>query len=317
MVSAGGDSPRLAVVGHLVCDRIVLPGGETTEALGGVSYNIAALTSLMKAGRLLPVCEVGEDIKSVLPETFGKSPVFDDSAVKYTSLPNVVNTLVYDSSGSRQEWNSRKPEPLSLVNIPENVDAVLFNFISGDDVTLDELEAFRKRFDGITYCDFHSLALGRSRAGKRFFRTHPRWREYLSPMDVVQMNLAEFATIADARGTMREAASRIGIVHENGPETVIITMGKGGFLLSENSGKEIYHVPAVQIPDEVDTTGCGDTLAAALIYHFTVSGDISQSAANANMHAAAKATFSGIDGFADIDRIISSLGPPVEPVRIF
>ncbi len=317
MTSSRDDGPGLAVVGHLVYDRIVLPGGNTTEALGGVSYNIATLTSIMERGRLLPVCEIGEDIRGVFREAFGKSRVLDDAAIEYTALPNVVNTLVYDDSGQRQEWNSRKPRSLSLRKIDGDIDAVLFNFISGDDVELDELAAFRSRFDGIAFCDFHSLALGRGRGGKRFFRTHPRWREYLSPMDMVQMNLAEFATMAGSvRGMISEIASRAAMIHEIGPETVLITLGREGFVLSIDSGQQVYHIPAIDIVQEVDSTGCGDTLAASLVYHYVVSGDVLEAAIKANLWAAAKATFTGTDGFKNMETILSGLGPPRDPVRI-
>lgn len=317
MVLARDDSPGLAVVGHLVYDRIVFPGGGTTEALGGISYNIAALTSMMAGGRLLPVCEIGEGIRGIFLEAFGPYQVLDTSAVKYTTLPNVVNTLVYDQSGERQEWNSRKPGPLSLKDIPGDMDAVLFNFISGDDVALDELGAFRRGFGGIAYCDFHSLALGRGRGGKRFFRRHPRWNEYLSPMDVVQMNLAEFATIAGpVEKVVSEIVSRLAMIHEAGPEIIVITMGSEGFLLSVGSGENVYHMPAVEISGEVDSTGCGDALAAAMMYYYTISGDILQAAVKANLRAAAKAMFTGIEGFKEMERIISTLGPPAEPLRV-
>jgi hypothetical protein len=317
MISDRNDLPGLAVIGHLVYDRIVLRGGKTTQALGGISYNIAALTSMMECGRLLPVCEIGEDIRGVFAEVLGPSRVLDISAIEYTDLPNVVNTLVYDDSDQRQEWNSRKPRSLSLKGIPDDMDAVLFNFISGDDVELDELAAFRSRFDGIACCDFHSLALGRGPGGKRFFRRHPRWREYLSPVDVVQMNLAEFATIAGPLGdNVSEVASRIAVIHDCGPGIAIITMGRRGFVLSIDSGKKVHHIPAIEIPHEVDSTGCGDTLAASMMYYYALSGDILQAAVRANLRAAAKATFTGIDGFINLDTIINGLGPPVEPIRI-
>lgn len=317
MISNRRERPRLAVVGHLVYDRIIFPGGKTTEALGGISYNMAALAGIIKEGRLLPVCEIGEDIKGVFRGAFGSTRSLDSSGLKYTSLPNVVNTLVYDDKGDRQEWNSRKPRPLRLAHVAADFDAVIFNFISGDDVTLDEIRTFRRRFDGLIFCDFHSLALGRGSDGRRFFRKHPRWDEYLSPMDMVQMNLAEFATIAGpVKESAVDVASRLSIIHHHGPETVILTMGRKGFLLSIGAGSEVYSIPAIEIPDEVDSTGCGDTLAAAIVYYYTVSGDILQAAMKANLHAAAKATFSGIDGFKRIDGIIDSLGRPTEPVRI-
>jgi hypothetical protein len=311
------DSPRIAVAGHLVYDEITFPGGETTIALGGISYNIAALAALMAQGKIIPVCEIGLDIKDLVFGTFGSYEVFDKSAIKMTSLPNVINRLVYDNQGNRNEWNSRRPQPLLLEAIPDDIDALLLNFISGNDVTLEELRRFPGRFGGIVYCDFHSLALGHDQDGRRYHRRHPDWQEYLSHVDIIQMNLAELATIVghDSGGKLQIAAD-CRILHQAGPETALITMGKDGVLLSNQSGDQAFHIPASDVPAVVDTTGCGDTLAAAMTYHYIVSGDLLRSAVKANRYAAAKATFSGVDGFLRMDEILGNIGEGPEPVRL-
>lgn len=311
------DFPRIAVVGHLVYDEITFPGGEATTALGGISYNIAALAALMAQGKILPVCEIGFDIKDLVFETFGSYEVFDKSAIKMTSLPNVVNRLVYDEKGNRDEWNSRRPPPLSLERVAGDIDALLLNFISGDDVALDELKRFRERFGGIIYCDFHSLALGHDRDGKRYYRKHPDWREYLSLVDMVQMNKAELVTLVGRQTeNTGQVAADCRTLHQAGPETALITMGKGGILLSVKSGDQAFHIPSLDVPAVVDTTGCGDTLAAAMIYHYIVSGDLLQAAVKAIRYAAAKATFIGVDGFRRMDEILGNIGEAPEPVRL-
>ncbi len=310
------DFPEIAIAGHLVYDERTLPCGETSTALGGISYNIAALMSIMAGGRLLTICEIGFDVEDKVFQTFGSYKVFDGSAIRITSLPNVVNQLVYDNQGNRDEWNSRRPLPLSLDGIADDIDALLLNFISGDDVTLDELRRFRKRFGGIVYCDYHSLSLGHGRDGKRYYRKHPDWHNYLSYVEIVQMNKTELSTIV---GHQSEEKSQIAadcrIIHEAGPETVLITMGKEGVLLSIRSGRQVFHIPSLNVI-EVDSTGCGDTLAAIMMYQYVMSGDILQSALTANRYAAAKATFTGLDGFRRMDEILNGIGEAAEPVRL-
>lgn len=311
------NSPRIAVAGHLVYDEITFPDGETTTAPGGISYNIAALTAMMTGGRLFPVCEIGVDIKNLVFEIFGSCEVFNKSAIRITSMPNVVNRLVYDKQGNRDEWNSRRPQPLSLDMIPHDFDALLLNFISGSDVTLDELRRFRGRFGGIVYCDFHSLALGHDREGKRHYRKHPDWEEYLSYVDIIQMNKAELSTIVGHESeAVAQIAADCSMLHEAGPETALITMGKAGVLLSIHSGDQVFHIPSINVSVVVDTTGCGDTLAAAMIYHYILSGDLLQSAVIANRYGAAKATFTGLDGFRRMDEILNDIGEAAEPVRL-
>lgn len=310
------ESPRIAVAGHLVYDEITFADGETTKAPGGISYNIAALTAMMTGGRLLAICEIGVDIKDLVFEAFGYE-VFDKSAITITPLPNVVNRLVYDKQGNRDEWNSRRPQPLSLDMIPDDFDALLLNFISGNDVTLDELKRFRQRFGGIVYCDFHSLALGHDTDGKRNYRKHPDWREYLSYVDMVQMNRAELSTIIGRESEVNsQLAADCNILHDAGPQAALITLGKDGVLLSIQPGDQAYHIPSLDLPMVADTTGCGDTMAAAMTYHYIISCDILKSAVMANRYATAKATFSGLDGYKRMDEILDHIGNAAEPVRL-
>jgi len=308
---------QIAAAGHLAADEIIYSDGEKISAPGGISYNLAALLSIMKRGKIIPVCEIGFDIEELFNEYFGKYDIIDSSAVRKTPLPNVVNRLVYDSDGSRNEWNSRIPDQLFLEKLDNKVDAVLMNFISGDDFGVDELTRFRERYGGIIFCDYHSLALGRDSEGKRYFRKHPEWDRYLSQVDIAQMNIAELATISGVEGlSFGNIIAVCSLIHNLGPDICIITLGRNGVVLSMNKGKEVNHIPPVIVHNEIDPTGCGDTFAAVFLHDYLLSGDPLQSAAVANRYAAAKVTFAGLDGFKRINSILEGLGPDAEPVKI-
>jgi sugar/nucleoside kinase (ribokinase family) len=310
-------SPRIAVAGHLVADEIIYPGGEKISAPGGISYNLAGLLSVMEKGLIIPVCEIGYDMVEPFDNYFASHDIIDSSKIRKTPLPNVVNRLVYDSDGNREEWNSRIPENLSLDEVGDDIDAVLMNFISGDDFAVEDIARFKERYGGIIFCDYHSLSLGRDNEGKRFFRKHPEWERYLALMNIVQMNIAELATISGAEGLSFGNIIAVGsLIHNLGPEICIITLGRNGLVLSMEKGKSVYHIPPVTVRDEVDPTGCGDTLAAVFLYNYLLSGDPLQSAISGNRYAAAKVTFSGLDGFERMDTILESTGLGAEPVRI-
>jgi sugar/nucleoside kinase (ribokinase family) len=191
------------------------------------------------------------------------------------------------------------------------------NFISGDDFGIEDIARFRERYEGIIFCDYHSLSLGRDNEGKRFFRKHPEWRQYLAQTDIVQMNIAELATISGAEGLSFGNIIAVGsLIHNLGPEICIITLGRNGLVLSIEEGKSVYHIPPVTVSNEIDPTGCGDTLAAVFLYNHLLSGDPLQSALEANRYAAAKVTFSGLEGFEGMDTILETIGTGAEPVRI-
>lgn len=307
----------MIVAGHLVADEIMYAGGSRVSALGGISYNLMALLSIMKTGKIMPVCEIGLDKEDLFEEYFGKHDIVDSSAVRKTPLPNVVNRLVYSSDGNREEWNSRIPGRLSLEIISSDVDAALMNFISGDDMSVEELTEFRKRFEGIIFCDYHSLALGRDSEGKRYYRKHPDWDKYLSQADIVQMNIAELATISGVKGlSFGNIIAVCGMIHNLHPDICIITLGRNGLVLSIEKGNQVYHIPPVTVHNDIDPTGCGDTLAAVFLYNYLLSCDPLQSAMSANRYAAAKVTFGGLGGFKGMNTILESIGRGAEPVKI-
>ncbi|MEE9554336.1 MAG: carbohydrate kinase family protein [candidate division Zixibacteria bacterium] len=315
MTVSSEKSPRIAVAGHLVYDEIVFPNGTATSAFGGITYNLAAMCAIMTEGRLFPVCEIGSDRREAFDKYFGNLKILDDSFVKHTDKPTVVNRLVYDRSGERKEWNSRIPGHLSLEILPDLADCALLNFISGDDFNPDDLNRFRDSFDGIIYMDYHSLSLGRSPDGSRFFRKHPQWRDYVAVADILQLNLTEISTIHNTRGSdPKSVAESCEGIHDSGPDTIIVTMGENGIVVSANSGGDRFHIPAVRIENEVDATGCGDTLAAVTLYHYLKTDDILKSLKAGSLWAAAKATFSGLDGFADIEKIASRIESNIDPI---
>ena len=294
-------APAIAVIGHLVTDEIIMPDGSFKKALGGTSYNLASMGSVIGEGRILPVCVIGDDIEDTFNQSFGSKSTFDTSFVKITEEPNVINRLVYTDNNDREEWNSRIPEKILLSGITNKIDAALFNFISGDDVEIDEILEFKDNFDGPIYFDFHSLALGRDGSGKRYLRRNEKWREYVSIPDLLQMNHCELSTITSKyTEEVKIIADQIEILHECGPQIVIVTLGVNGAIVSDNNQKVKYHLSAINIDKAIDPTGCGDTFASVFFYEFFTSNNLKKSALKANLFAAAKASFSGIDGFRNI-----------------
>lgn len=302
MTNRADDKCTIVVAGHLVDDEITLPDGNITAAFGGLTYNIAALCTKMKKGKLLPVCRIGENRKEDFLTIFNRFPAFDYSLIEFTELPNVVNRLVYRDDGNRDEWNSRTPEPLELDSIPSDTDGVLINFISGKDFTPEQLGEFRARFNGLIYMDFHSLSLGKKPDGMRYYRQHPRWKDYIAYCDFLQLNQYELQTITgNVSNQPHPIADDCSILHKSGPSIVIVTLGKEGVVFSEDEiGRRFLIKP--KAVKEIDATGCGDTLAAVTLHDYLGGKAVLESVIEGVRWAATKATFSGLDGFATIEQ---------------
>jgi hypothetical protein len=308
-------NPSIAVIGHLVKDEIESPDGSFRTALGGIAYNLATLDAVARSCTILPICRIGNDMKELMHSSFNSNR-FDFSLIKYSSYPNVVNRLKYKPDGTRNEWNSRRQAPLSFDGVGELVDAVILNFISGNDVGLSQLLKFRSVFRGLIYCDFHSLSLGIDENNKRYYRRHPFWRRYLGACDLVQLNLLELDSLFDKPILNPKDIRAAGLkLIEFGPKAIIITAGREGAYLVEDSDS-FYYVPPIKIRKEIDPTGCGDTLGSSFIYKYLRTGDPLLSLEWANHLAAAKATFFGLKGYLKLEEIAAKIGPANRASRI-
>jgi adenosine kinase len=302
------NSPVIALIGHMCKDELVLPDGSLKYAIGGTAYNLAALAAVMETGKILPVCRLGSDMDALAEPLLALSPLIKRDGILRSKTPNVIHRLEYLPGGDRAEWNSGKQTPLPLGDICLAADAVLLNFISGSDVRLAELRRFKKVYKGLVYSDFHSLSLGYSKDQIRYHRRHPYWRDYIANVDMLQMNIGELRTIfGEALLTAGDVMAVLPELHALGPDVINITLGANGVILSRTEKRIAEHVEGIKIEREVDPTGCGDTYAAVFLCRYLQTGDTLKAATTAVKYAAAKATFSGLDGFRDIKGIASRL----------
>ena len=298
----------IAVIGHLVRDRIVKPDGNTTEAPGGIAYSLSALGVLAgESIKVRPVCNVGCDYYEAAKAAFECFPAIDFSAVRKIGRKNKIHELTYRKNGYRRELNIGKlPEirPLLFENIPR-IDAAWLNYIGGDEFPPSSIKWLKRKYKPLIYLDYHSLSLGRkviSKKGKkveRYFRRNPHWREYVELADIVQMNDIELQSIFPGPDLSTESIIKSAVkVTEAGPKAVIITREDRALVVVEKRGRELVihllEVPPVRV---VDPTGCGDCLGAGFIAGYLRHRDVYRACIEGLKLANKKAEFSGLDGF--------------------
>ncbi len=91
---------------------------------------------------------------------------------------------------------------------------------------------------------------------KKYHHDHP---QLLTKIDILLPNLEE-ARLMSGKEDPEEACLAL---HELGPKVVIVKLGDGGCLLSENH--QIEHIPAFPIDQVVDTTGAGDAFCGGFL----------------------------------------------------
>jgi hypothetical protein len=298
----------IAVIGHLVRDRIIRYDGEITEALGGIAYSLAAsATAIGNLARIYPVCNVGYDMYDEVASTFGAFPAIDLTAIRVINRINKIHELSYQSEGYRRELNiGLLPtiKPFLFRKLPR-IDIAWLNYIGGDEFPPEHIRWLKARYRPLLYMDYHSLSLGKRIIGgkpvraTRHFRYNPHWREYVALADIVQMNHAELRSLFPGMGDSTEAIiDRARLVQKAGPRIVIITReNREVVVIEQEMAKSTAHILEVKPVKVVDPTGCGDSLGAGFIAAYMQNRDTVVACKNGLAIAGRKAGFSGLQGF--------------------
>lgn len=299
---------KIGVVGTFIRDRILPWKGPETESIGGIFFTVSYLANLVDAAaEIYPVCFVGEDFYEQLTAELSAYPNINLAGLQISEQKNTQVTLTYTDAQERDEVTTQPMPPLQVeqLRILQSMDAVIVNLITGEDVELAALQAFRQHSRTLLYLDFHSRALGIDEHGKRYYRRPDDWQEWLRPIDVLQINEMEACTLggftkrADHRNLIAFGEKLITL----GPRICHITLADQGSLLFFSEKGE-RRVPGVEIEDVVDIIGCGDAFSAAFTVKYLQDRDVFAAAEFANRVAALNCTFVGSSEIENIWNLI-------------
>jgi adenosine kinase len=293
---------KIAVIGTLCRDKIILPNGVVTESFGGIAYSVLTLAALLESkAEIIPICNVGKDCFKEAKSLFQRSADINLKGLYPVEQKNNSVTLIYTSPQDREEILEGRVPTLSFEKIEpfQEVDYFLVNFISGWDINLEILKKLRKMTRARVYLDLHSLTLGIDDTGKRFPKKPDNWEEYVGGADYLQLNLTELETIIGKKINKSELEIVATRIVELGTQIVVVTLSDRGCLLvyrtieNEIKSESVKLNPVSQV---ADTTGCGDVFGAGFLAKLIAVKDPVQAAEFANHVAGLKVTFSGLGG---------------------
>ena len=314
---------RIGIIGLINHDTIFMTGGRRIQDLGGILYNTTVMADLVgDSDRVYPISRIGAECYEAMRAILDRRPAVNTRGVAVSPNGTSRNQIRYDGAMEKVEQLTNHIGPISLDQIEPflDFDALLVNFIVGDDIALETMEAVRGSASGLLYLDVHNLCLGIDAEGYRRRRAPEDWRRWIEMFDVVQMNEVEARLLAGAGNgaatatsgpLANEAAAASSVqpleaeddflafgrsITALGPSVCIITRGSLGpvTVYREDDVIESVVVPSVPVAEMVDTTGCGDAFAAGFVTEYLASKDPARATRLANRVASVNCTVAGL-----------------------
>ena len=293
----------ITVLGHLCIDTIPgdKSGGEVPaqDQFGGILYSVSALANLMPdSDEVVPVFGVGEEDHDRLMEFLSGYPNVETKGIYKLTTPTNRVHLFYEADGQRRIECSRHisdPIPFERVKPFLNVDGVLVNMISGQDIALATLDAIRMETRDRhipIHLDIHSLSQGIGPEGTRFRRPVIDWRRWCFMLHSIQMSEEEAAGLTSERYDETQLTNQLMPLMV---ESLLITRGWRGVTLIRQEHKVLtrHDIPGARQGEAPHPTGCGDVFGAAYLYMYVKTKDPVAAARFANRAAAWKAGVNG------------------------
>jgi len=294
---------KIVVIGTINRDTLILPDGKIQQSFGGILYNVLALANLLPLETtIVPLCRIGEDHYEDILSLCKPFPHVRWDQIRRDPAGTNENVITYTSPHARIEKLTRRVSPLSLTDIQPflNAEAILINFISGSDISLETLKYLKTHKTGLLCVDVQSLSVGFRGNGTKFLRPIPHWQEWLERVDIVKLNENEIRTLSDSAGLLEEPHAQTALkLIRRGVSVVLITLGPGGSHMIYRGPEDriyLYTSPSVPLEKVVDPTGCGDVFLSAFLAHYLKERKALQANLFAHAAAALNAKGAGLAG---------------------
>ncbi len=267
MLSFTRKKPLIGLMGSITQDTIQLASGEKRQELGGILYQAATLCGL--GGDVVLIANIGEDLWKSVQATIRTWQGLKKEAVNIVRGPGNRVFLSYPPRGERKERLKSAVWPLTPTRILpylNGLDFLLVAFNSGFDLDLITWRQVIRSCSCPIWLDIHSLVLSPN-FGLRNYESFESWPAWVEGIAYLQANEKEAACLLghpQDKPTIEELEDFAAQCFSLGVKAVYFTLGQRGVFVSSAESQEV--LPAGKPQKLVDTTGCGDCLAASAVW---------------------------------------------------
>ncbi|MBC7131094.1 hypothetical protein H5T51_07760 [Candidatus Bathyarchaeota archaeon] len=257
----------ISTVGHFCIDSIILPNRKKPCTILGGSVTYTSLAAARLGASVSIISKVGSDFPKAYLWWLDQEGV-DLRAV--TILDDFETTrfeLKYNEElSSRSLRLLSRAKPITVDDIPQHLLARVFHIAPvANEVSYEVVEKLRKRADFLSL-DAQGLVRVFRKSGEAFLAT-PEDKRILNFVDIYKSSEDEIKAITETH----DLKAAVKAVHSFGVETVIVTLGEEGVLLSVDGTS--YNVPSYKPSRLVDPTGAGDAFMGGFLTEYIHDGD--------------------------------------------
>jgi sugar/nucleoside kinase (ribokinase family) len=253
----------VAVVGHFSVDSIILPSRPHAFMMlgGGVTY-VSIVTKHLEASSSV-ISKVGGDFPEAYLWWLREEGIDLSGVVKREAEQTTRFELEYSSDLADRTLRLKgKASPITVEDLPKLAHAKALHIapIAGE-ISYDVVEQLKKHA-GTLSLDPQGLLRAFDEAGN-VYCCAPTDRRLLELINIYKSSMDEITALTGET----EIKPALKAIHDFGVETVIITRGAKGAVLSVAGS--LYNIPACSGNAVVDPTGAGDVFIGAFLTEYT------------------------------------------------
>lgn len=252
----------ITVVGHFAIDSISLPNRpHPLVVLGGSAAYTSLLTRRLDAA-VSVISKVGGDFPEAYMWWLQQEGIDLSGVTKIETDKTTRFELKYNKDLTKRTLKLKnKASPITPKDLPKSLQAKAIHVAPIANETPHDTVEQLKKCTGVLSLDAQGLLRGFDANGNVKYRASID-KNLLSLITIYKSSLDELHT-ATGRTDMRSA---IKTIHDYGAETVIVTLGAKGAVLSVCGTR--YNIPPHKSASVVDPTGAGDVFMSGFLTEY-------------------------------------------------
>lgn len=252
----------VAVVGHFAIDSIFLPDRQAPHVILGGSAAYVSLTVRRLDAKASVISKVGGDFPEAYLWWFREEGIDVSGVVRIKDAQTTRFELIYANDFLNRTLRLKSKAPiLTVEDLPKSLKSKVIHIapIAGE-ITFEVAEKLRSCTEVLS---IDPQGLVRNFNTEGYVTYSPLMdKRILELSNIYKSSLEEIK----AATNLSDLNSAVKAIHDYGAETVIVTLGAEGALLSIEGTK--YKIPAYHCGKIVDPTGAGDVFIGGFLAEY-------------------------------------------------